>query len=334
MKEIGSEFWTKQGVLNTENADNEIYLLSGRTALRFIIDDICQTRNFCKVLLPSYCCESMIEPFLSVGIDVQFYSVHADCIDYPYENDADAVLLIDFFGYINPENETIARHEKKAGKTVIYDATHKLDGNLAVEAYADYSFCSYRKWFYCNFARAVKHDGAFCCDQLRMNTRYIELRDRAAEKKEKYIEGLTAEKEEFLKLFSTAEEMLDNDYIGYSGELVAFDIDEIISGRRENASYLLGELKKIPEIQLWKDMVGEEDVPLFVPILVDPLVRCDLRSALIKESVYCPIHWPVSSYHGECNELYGMELSLVCDQRYGIADMERIVSIIKSYFNR
>ena len=334
MKEIGSEFWAKQSVLCTKNTDNEIYLLSGRTALRFIIGDICKTRKFIKVLLPSYCCESMIEPFLSVGIDVQFYSVHADCIDYPYENDADAVLLIDFFGYINPENETIARHEKKAGKAVIYDATHKLDGNPTVEAYANYSFCSYRKWFYCNFARAVKRDGAFCCDQLRTNTRYIGLRDRAAAKKGNYIDGLTSEKEEFLKLFSQAEEILDGDYIGYSGEPIGFDVNEIAVRRRENASYLIGELKKIPEIKLWRDMVGLCDVPLFVPILVDPLVRNDLRSALIKESIYCPIHWPVSSYHGEYGELYGMELSLVCDQRYDLADMERMVEVVKNYFDK
>ena len=334
MKEIGSEFWAKQSAVRTENTDEKIHLISGRTALRVIIDDICKKRAFRKVLLPSYCCESMIEPFTASGIDVQFYQVHADNMDYPYKNDADAVLLIDFFGYVNPENEKIACHEKKSGKIVIYDATHKLDGNPKVEVYADYSFCSYRKWFYCNYAQAIKHDGVFYCVELKSNNHYIEVRDRAAEKKEKYVAGLTAEKEDFLQLFSTAEGMLDEDYIGYSGEPVAFNIDGIIAKRRENASYLIGELKEIPEIKLWKTMVGAGDVPLFVPILVDPFIRNDLRSTLIKESIYCPIHWPISSHHGECNELYGMELSLVCDQRYDLADMERMVEVIKNYFDK
>ena len=334
MREIGSEFWMRRPSMQMNGADNVAYLLSGRTALKFIVDDICENRRFQSVLLPSYCCESMIEPFSSAGIDVQFYPVHKDYLEYPRENNADAVLLIDFFGYINPKNAEIARSEKQAGKAVIYDATHKIDGNPAVEAVADYSFCSYRKWFYCNFAQAIKHIGAFNCLELKSNDRYIEIRDRAAEKKEKYIAGLTAEKEDFLKLFSMTEEILDEDYIGYSGVPVAFDLDEIVAKRRENASYLFGELKKIPEIKLWRDMVGTEDAPLFVPILVDPLVRRDLRFVLIKESIYCPIHWPVSSYHGECNELYDMELSLICDQRYDIADMERIISVISRYFNR
>ena len=332
--EIGSEFWEKASYVHPEKADNEVYLLSGRTALKFIIDDICNTRKFRKVLIPSYCCESMMEPFIASGIDTQFYKVHVDSVDYPYENDADAVLLLDFFGYVNPENEKIACCEKQAGKIVIYDATHKLDGNPAVEVYADYSFCSYRKWFYCNYAKAVKHSGAFGCSQLRANTHYIEFRDRAAEKKEKYITGLTAEKEEFLTLFSLAEQMLDEDYAGYSGESVIFDINKIASKRRENALYLIEELKKIPEIKLWRDTVQVDDVPMFVPILVDTLIRNDLRNTLIKENIYCPIHWPVSSYHVEYGELYDMELSLVCDQRYDIKDMRRIVRIIKSYFNR
>lgn len=332
MREIGSEFWSHKIQMQTNATDNDIYFLSGRTALRAIIDDIRQTRNFRKVLLPSYCCESMIEPFSANNIDVQFYQVGAECSVYPYENDADAVLLIDHFGYVNPENERIACQEKHVGKIVIYDATHKLDGNAAIEACADYSFCSYRKWFYCNCAKAIKYTGEFGFGQLKTNTRYIELRDRAATKKENYIDGLTLEKQEFLKLFSEAEKMLDEDYVGYLGVPVVFDVNEIAVKRKENAAYLIGELKQIPEIKLWRDSVQSGDFPMFVPILVDSLIRDDLRGVLIKERIYCPVHWPISSHHCGCNELYGMELSLICDQRYGLADMERMVKVIKNFF--
>lgn len=333
MREIGSEFWTKHNIVQQRDVGNEVCLLSGRTALSFVIDDICRAHDFRKVLLPSYCCESMIQPFVSREIEVQFYDVDVYHAKYPYENDADAVLLIDFFGYSNPQNEVIARFEKQAGKIVIYDGTHKLDGNPEVEAYADYSFCSYRKWFYCNFAKAIKHCGVFDSAELRTNDRYVAIRNLAAEKKEKYISGFTAEKEDFLKLFSKAEEMLDEDYSGYSGAPVAYDVNEIAEKRRENAGYLIGELKIIPEIGLWRDSVRPNDVPLFVPILVDPLIRNDLRRVLINEKIYCPIHWPASSYHGDCNEVYDMELSLICDQRYGLEDMARMVDVIKGYFN-
>ena len=70
MKEIGSEFWTTEYY-----AGEERFFLSGRTALDFIIRDI--TAEICvnKVFLPALCCHSMIEPFLSNGLSVNFYDV-------------------------------------------------------------------------------------------------------------------------------------------------------------------------------------------------------------------------------------------------------------------
>ena len=333
IREIGSEFWTQYHKGKPDKSDNEAYLLSGRTALRFIIDDISEMRKIRKVLMPSYCCESMIRPFADFGITVQFYQVNRDHFDYPYHNDADVIFLIDFFGYINPQNAEIARAEKQAGKIIIYDSTHKIDGNVCVQKYADYSFCSYRKWFYCNFAKAVKHNGTFNNDAiLKSNDRYVDVRNKAACLKKEYISGLTSNKETFLSDFAAAEQLLDSDYAGYSGEPAGSDINEIILKRRENAAYLISRLKMLPEIRLWRENIETADVPLFVPVLIDPSVRNDLRSALTKENIYCPIHWPKSEYHNECNELYDMELSLVCDQRYDIEDMERIFRVIQNYF--
>lgn len=286
-------------------------------------------------MLPAYCCESMILPFIQLGIDVQFYQVQYDHIDYPYDNDADVVFLIDFFGYINLQNSQIACREKRMGKAIIYDSTHKIDGNPNVQDYADYSFCSYRKWFYCNYARAIRHRGRFDNDKkLMRNERYVEIRDEAAREKANYLAGLTCDKESFLSKFNVAEEMLDNDYVGYAGVPIAFDGDTIVSKHRDNALYLTDELRKIPEIKLWRDNVQPDDTPMFVPILVEPSVRHDLRRTLINEGIYCPVHWERSSYHQGHNVLYDRELSLVCDQRYDVTDMEYMIHVIKEYFNQ
>lgn len=335
MGEIGSEFCEQYAPKSSGQADHVAYLLSGRTALHFIIDDIKSTQKVRKVLMPAYCCESMILPFLHSGIAVQFYEVSPDHVDYPYDNNADIVFLLDFFGYGAEQNSAIAEREKQAGKKIIYDATHKLNGNAEVQRYADYSFCSYRKWFFCNYAEAVKHNGAFeKVPERKWNERYLALRTEAAEEKARYLSGEIRNKEGFLTKFRLAEEMLDEDYIGYAGQPVNCDFHEIIAKRRENALYLINGLKEIPEIRLWRDTLRTEDAPMFVPILVEPNVRSALRQRLIDEKIYCPIHWPKSSYYCGHNALYDTELSLICDQRYDATDMQRLLCVIKDFMNR
>ena len=71
--------------------------------------------------------------------------------------------------------------------------------------------------------------------------------------------------------------------------------------------------------------VENMDCPLFVPILLPN--RNEVRAHLTKNEIYCPVHWPKPE--GCDSNIYDLELSLICDQRYGIEDMERIVSVIK-----
>ena len=332
MREIGSEFWGYHVFDNDAERVNEACLLSGRTALRFIVDDILTEKMAKKALLPSYCCDSMMQPFWDAGLTVQFYQVDCSGVRYPYDNDADIVLLIDFFGYQIDENREIAQYEKQRGKSVIYDATHKINGNELVAQWADYSFCSYRKWFYCNYAKAFKHCGSFYKrDDLVVHDSYVALRDAAAQEKQRYFEGDPVDKESFLSKYRAAEKLLEEDYRGYVGFPVLFDLDEIVRKRRENAAYIIERLKSIPEVQLWRENLKNTDVPMFVPVLVVPGVRGELRKYLISKSIYCPIHWPQTNCQ-QNNVLYDMELSLICDQRYNNEDMKYVVDSVVEFF--
>ena len=58
--------WLPTGSDNT-------FVFSGRTAIETVLRDIGNQAQ--KALLPSYCCESMIEPFYKTGIEVAFYPV-------------------------------------------------------------------------------------------------------------------------------------------------------------------------------------------------------------------------------------------------------------------
>jgi len=331
MKEIGSEFWLEETKSNGMIQDNCTYLLSGRTALDFIIKDIKTQRRFTSVTLPSYCCESMIEPFERNDVDVQFYRVSEYGFDYSFSRTYDAVLLLDFFGYEMPENKKIAQIEREAGNIVIYDSTHKLNG---VCIPANYTFCSYRKWFYCNFATAQKADCSFNISMpTQVNKPYCDTRNIAAKLKANFIAGADIDKQEFLRRFSISEDILDYGYADYAGVPLYVDVEETITARRRNAQYLIDKLQDVPGIKLWRPVIKPDDTPLFVPILVKDGHRDALKRHLTNHSIYCPVHWPQSSRHGEYKDLYDEELSLICDQRYSIKDLDREIAVIKNYFN-
>ena len=332
--EIGSEFWMEDYVNTIDSnlfSDEIAILLSGRSAL----DYVCRDSLIKSILLPSYCCTTMIEPFLRNGVNVSFYDVDIDAISYPSNDTSDAVLVIDYFGFKNVEMERIAKKAFKERKIVIYDKTHRLSSNIAIEKYSTYSISSYRKWMYCNFATVRKFKENFCIEQpKKCNDEYLFLRNEAAQLKHSYILNETTDKTQFLQSFQKANELLQNDYVGYAGVPIAFNKKAIVKQRRDNAQTLINGMLSIPNAKLWKTVIAEDDTPLFLPILLkDADERKRLRDYLVRKNIYCPIHWPQNELtYKTPQSLYQRELSLICDQRYGTMDMEKQISAIKEFF--
>ncbi|NQG97471.1 hypothetical protein HO675_05130 [Streptococcus suis] len=340
LKEIGSEFWN-MGF----GKKDRLYFLSGRTALYHVIQDIRKERRVVSVQLPSYCCQSMIEPFIRNGISVRFYSVYYDqvnglsiSINEPIENEI--FYFMTYFGFQRLHGLDYQKI-KNDFSVVIEDRTHSWLSSKDSH-FSDYSYVSVRKW--CGLdgiAIATKKSGDFFEFPTKTNSVYSNLRLEAFRKKKDFIELGKGEKRDFLQLFQQAEEILNNNYINYlpSNEsivsLLALDKENISKIRRKNASILIDGVRDISSIELLFPTLQNCEVPLFVPILVNG-VRDQLRQFLIENKIFCPIHWPKSTYHHEFDKnsecLYANELSLVCDQRYGTDDMERLVEVLKKFF--
>ena len=342
LKEIGSEFWNDGPVRR-----DRVYLLSGRTALEYIIRDILKYHDVKSVLLPSYCCHTMIEPFSRHGILVRFYDVYYDeinglSIEIPRAKENEIFYNMTYFGF----HKLVGACSNKIYKdfmVVIEDRTHSW---LSKESdfLADYSYVSYRKWTgFDAIAIANKRNGTFSEYPEAINTEYSNLRKKAFVIKRNYMDFGIGEKQEFLDLFEEAEELLEKDYRGYKPSvdtMAAFlqlDTTSIARKRQQNARVLIDGLKDISEIELMFQTVQEDEVPLFVPVLLREN-RAELRKQLIDNAIYCPIHWPKSEFHKGISQraenLYSQELSLVCDQRYGFDDMNRIVECIRKYYKR
>lgn len=332
MTEIGSEF-SNVPTLEHENhlfPRNTVWYLSGRCALRAIINDIKKKNSFKTVGIPSWCCDSMIAPFIAQGIEVKFYSVV--CVEKGLQIDlspvekTDAILILDYFGFKRPLNFNF-------NGIVIFDATHSVF--LENTYNADYTFGSLRKWagFYTG-GFAFSKDGNLETKETESDFTYIETRKLAMQEKNKYLRGEINSKE-FLQLFSTAEKVLDllsNGKADPRDVMLAkkLDISFIKEKRRENAAFLI---KELGDLSLFKEM-KDDDCPLFVPVIVPSGKRTTLRKYLIGKQIYCPVHWPETELHNLSDEekfIYENEISIVCDQRYSLSDMNRIVQEVKSF---
>lgn len=339
LSEIGSEFWDIP-------CGNRQYLLSGRTALDFIIRDIVKQNGANSVLLPSYCCHTMIEPFVRHNFRIRFYDVFFDektglCADLPSLLENEVFYYMTYFGFSEITGIDI-KEISKTRSVIIEDTTHSKMTD-AREDFADYSYTSFRKWSgFFGIAEAVKKSGFFEIRPGVAGENYCNMRKKAMEQKSGFIIDGMGQKEEFLSDYNRAEELLETDYENYTptaegfAQLLTADFDFIKKQRKENADILLDGLCGINGLNLIYQERRAEETPLFVPVAVKG-VRDELRKHLIENRIYCPVHWPLSDYHDQISsrarDIYGQELSLICDQRYGREEMEREVRLIRAFFN-
>ncbi len=339
-KEIGSEFWNVP-VLERENGffpKTTLWFLSGRSALQAIVKEL-TLKGKKTVAMPSWCCDSMVKPFLEAGMYVRFYPVY--CQQCGVVQDiffhCDVLFLMDYFGYTDE-----APAVSDFNGIVIRDVTHSLFSKSYSDA--DYHFGSLRKW--CGFwtgGFAWANDGHPLEIADGDDKGYTLLRKKAMEMKDCYINhvpdanGNMIRDKGYLSVYDKAEDLLEDIGIATASDrdveyAQKLNIDFIKSQRRKNAIVLMQAFAD----KLIFPSLKETDCPMFVPILVPDGKRNDLRRYLIDRKIYCPVHWSVSPYHklqkGPETDLYDNELSLVCDQRYTEQDMLRMVETIEEFW--
>ena len=355
-KEIGSEFWTGCSPRGRHGCEwphtSEWFVrvtLSGRVALEYIVEELVEKKKM-SAYMPSYCCHTMIEPFLRHGVKVRFYDVVPTESGLKRQFDpnhgCDVVFLLDYFGFVEAETAAIAKEQHARGKLVIYDATHAVYSNSICDDY-DYVFGSYRKWMdvNCGFVAVKGKAGIRLGDDWHQLDAYTNMRKRIFDLKSRYMNGETVDKQQFLAWINEAEEMLEQDYHHTLPDKRSLDVlrqtdySFLVQSRRHNAQVLMKGIAELADerVRCMAGKMGSLDTPLFLPIYVQAVHRDELRRYLIEHSIYCPVHWPLSELH-DINkvaiEVYQSELSLLCDQRYDLFDMYRIVDTIKDYLKK
>lgn len=336
MREIGSEFWLEREPAATSQREG-CFVLSGRTAIDLIIQDIVKTRAVRKVYMPAWGCDSMLAPFSHRNIHVDFYDVRFDgqlkCHTEITES-TEILYVTNYLGYENTLDIDVVRQFKAQGAIILYDRTHSfLKENDPYLELADYSFASIRKWMGVIGGAVVEGVRAY----LLKPCPYLDCKKQAMQMKQSYMAGdNTIDKQSFLKLYGEFGHHLSEDYRDYAMDDLSYalykteDLAAMRRKRRENAKYLHEHLKGVQFL----DELTDNAVPLFVPVFFDSSEqRNAVRKKLIEAQIYCPIHWPKPAQipaELKSNKIYDTELSLICDQRYDLADMQRIVTQINN----
>ena len=351
--EIGSEYWEYDGELKKDNTrfwnfgKDTKFVLSGRTAIFYILKNILLEKNVKKAYLPSYSCKSMEIAFIDLGIEIEYYDVYFnETLKYniDLENDSDIFFAMNYFGYSETNMEEYIKKFKEKGKIVIEDITHSILSKKRYSEYSDFLIASLRKWFpISSGAIAVNLKESFIL-KLSENTneKLVTLKDLAMENKRNYINKYEEnnildnqeDKDIFLKQYSESNKILENDYQNYKIDensykvLMGIDIEEIIKKRRENAKLIYEKLSKNLNIKFLVNNFKEDDCLLFVPIILNNKIRDNLRDFLIKNKVYLPIHWPQEE---KINNIFDKELSLICDQRYSTFQIQQYLDLILDF---
>jgi len=312
--------------------DNCVFLVNARSCISLIIGSLSPER----IWLPSYLCGDVLHAILDPS-KIEYYEVNADLIikdNYWIDNlsDNDLVLVINYFGFKTDQLTLQRIKEKKAW--IIEDACQSLL-TADLGQYSDFVIFSPRKFI-------GIPDGGIICMPSNYKIAADHLLDPPDEWWRKSIEASVlrrifdncGETREWFPLFQIAENecpvgMYKMSDLSRTILHNAVDYDEISKARRRNYRFLLD---SIGEYALYNELPSDV-VPLGFPIRISN--RNKMKEIFYRHNIYPPIHWDiinvVPSIYEESHKLSSMILTLICDQRYDLDHMQKIVDIVNRY---
>lgn len=311
---------------------HRLALVNGRSCIKLLVDRISPK----QVWLPSYLAPSMLEAVDERRTAVHFYPMTYDLAVASEEwlrevDTGDLVVLIDYFGF--PCDRTCAERARERGALILEDASQALLSEH-VGSSADFVLYSPRKLL-------GVPDGGILVLQCDMELGEISLEPPPASW---WLTALNAavRRREFdrhggdRRWFDLYKEVEDRQPLGpfamsdFSMTLMrhGFDYSEIASRRRRNYTRLCEHLQ---DIALFPQLPASV-VPLGFPVrLAD---RAHVQRELFQRDIYPPVHWSlpprVADAFTASRRLAGHMLTLPCDQRYDVDDMDSMAGHLRA----
>lgn len=356
---IGSEFYLPIDFILQKNrgqfnkysfGHTKLFLSSGRDSLNCISKILDLSINY-EILLPSYLCQEVLNPFKNI-VNIVFYKINEDLsiniedIRTKLSKYTKAILVIHYFGF--PQDISILKNmQKNSSFVIIEDVVQSFlsehDENVFGQC-GDISISSYRKWIpipdgsLLTFNKEQKNNIYFLTSGFSHHL-YIFLRSVGLLTKYLYVRyNIISFRKIFTICFVKSERLLSTynkpaKISKISSMLLdKFDYTSIVKKRRENFKYLLDGLKNEDAIKPLFQVLPKGVCPLGFPIIVDN--RDSLKKKLIENFVYTPVHWELPHEINEkdfpiSRKISKHILTIPIDQRYTTNDMDYILKILK-----
>lgn len=334
------------------------FTASGREAIELALISLEREKPDIKkcCLMPGYMCDSVFLPFRHRGWELFFYSVDRDLLSYgeelfrlALEHDPGLILIHPYYGTDTcRELRVHLRALRKSGIYVMEDVTQAYYLKEAGKD-ADFVVGSLRKWYAIPDGGFVATDLPLAEDVLEEGEAYAQERLTPLTEKWKYLHDeafvLMAEEERqerkmtFLKKNRALEEALDHccgiRQMSRLSRLILAETDEAAAAakRAENYHYLY---EKVIERKGIRPILPKQDgkAPLYFPVYARE--REELQRFLRERDIYAPVLWPLGEENrnalmGDEDYIYRHMLALPIDQRYGLAEMERIGEVLAQF---
>lgn len=314
--EIGGYFELEVNPIKKEFHSSALKLNSGRYCLQYIL----RAKRYKKIYLPSYICDSVLQPIKSENISYEYYSIN-QCFEPIFNkpiNDDECFLYVNYFG-INSKNvkKCVARF-----KNVIVDNS---------QAFFEFpcknidTFYSARKFFgvpdgaylYSNIDTDIPLEREISLDRMNFLLKRIENSAQEGyplfQKNESYFDSCG------LKRMSNLTERL----------LSGIDYETCRKIRNRNFLFLHEKLSKNNELDIDCDTING---PMIYPFM-GPAIN--LKEKLIEKKIYVATYWNdlISRVNSNSFEykLANCLIPLPIDQRYNLDDLKIIVNLIHSH---
>lgn len=319
MKAIGGYFELELA-RNQDYHSEAIKLNSGRAAFEYIL----QIRKYKKIYMPYYTCDTIFEPLQKLKIDHEFYRIDKKMepvFDFSKIKEGEAFLYTNYYGLKDAFlHRLIERHHSIIIDNVPAFFSDPIDGFDC--------FYSPRKFF-------GVPDGGYLYPGKDSYEKVRLQRDTSYGRSQHLLKRIDISPEDGYKDFIDSNEELCFIAPKRMSKLTerilsSIDYDEVIRIRKRNFNYLHERLSGYNELDL-SDLDLLSAVPIVYPLFVTS--EQDLRSKLIKEKIYIAQYWPnVFNWtdKGSVEHTFTQKLiALPIDQRYCVADMKRILSVLK-----